>query len=67
MISCFNVARYFLAQVDEDAGDSLTNLKLQKLVYYAQGFHLALTTNLFSRSVLRLGGTGLSSPIYITP
>jgi uncharacterized phage-associated protein len=41
MISCFDVARYFLAQVDEDAGDSLTNLKLQKLVYYAQGFHLA--------------------------
>lgn len=42
MISCFDVARYFLAQVEEDAGDSLTNLKLQKLVYYAQGFHLAL-------------------------
>lgn len=42
MISCFDVARYFLALVDEDAGDSLTNLKLQKLVYYAQGFHLAL-------------------------
>jgi len=28
--------------VDEDAGDSMTNLKLQKLVYYAQGFHLAV-------------------------
>jgi len=42
MLSCFDVARYFLALVDEDAGDSLTNLKLQKLVYYAQGFYLAL-------------------------
>ncbi|MGA7027993.1 MAG: type II toxin-antitoxin system antitoxin SocA domain-containing protein, partial [Candidatus Acidiferrales bacterium] len=42
MISCSDVARYFLALVDEDAGDSLSNLKLQKLVYYAQGFHLAL-------------------------
>lgn len=42
MISCFDVARYFLALVDEDAGDSLSNLKLQKLTYYAQGFHLAL-------------------------
>lgn len=42
MLSCFDVARYFLALVDEDAGDSLTNLKLQKLCYYAQGFHLAI-------------------------
>lgn len=42
MLSCFDVARYFLALVDEEAGDSLSNLKLQKLVYYAQGYHLAL-------------------------
>lgn len=26
----------------EDYGDVMTNLKLQKLVYYVQGFHLAL-------------------------
>jgi uncharacterized phage-associated protein len=38
-----DVADYFLATVDEDSGDNLSNLKLQKLVYYAQGFHLALT------------------------
>lgn len=37
-----NVADYFLAQVDEDCGDAISNLKLQKLVYYAQGFHLAI-------------------------
>lgn len=42
MISSFDVARYFLSLVDEDAGDSLSNLKLQKLVYYAQGYYLAL-------------------------
>ncbi len=42
MLSCFDVAKYFLAQADEDAGDLISNLKLQKLVYYAQGFHLAL-------------------------
>ncbi len=36
------VANYFLTLVDDEAGDSLSNLKLQKLVYYAQGFHLAL-------------------------
>lgn len=42
MLSCYDVANYFLTQVSEDAGDLMSNLKLQKLVYYAQGFHLAL-------------------------
>ncbi len=41
-LSCFDVANYFLAQQSEDAGDLISNLKLQKLVYYAQGCHLAL-------------------------
>jgi uncharacterized phage-associated protein len=42
MLNCDDVAKYFLAQASEDAGDLISNLKLQKLVYYAQGFHLAL-------------------------
>lgn len=42
MLSCFDVATYFLTQASEDAGDLISNLMLQKLVYYAQGFHLAL-------------------------
>ncbi|CAG9932193.1 Panacea domain-containing protein [Candidatus Nitrotoga arctica] len=42
MISCFQVADYFLAQQDTESGDTISNLKLQKLVYYAQGFHLAI-------------------------
>jgi uncharacterized phage-associated protein len=37
-----DVANYFLTLVDDESGDSLSNLKLQKLVYYGQGFHLAL-------------------------
>lgn len=36
------VARYFLSLADEEAGDAISNLKLQKLMYYAQGFNLAL-------------------------
>ncbi len=36
------VAEYFLLLVDEDAGDIMTNLRLQKLVYYAQAWHLAI-------------------------
>lgn len=42
MLSCHNVAEYFLSLSDEDAGDLVSNLKLQKLVYYAQGLHLAI-------------------------
>jgi uncharacterized phage-associated protein len=38
-----DVAKYFLSLCDEEVGDTISNLKLQKLVYYAQGFHLALT------------------------
>lgn len=43
MLTAFQIADYFLTLVDDEAGDGLSNLKLQKLVYYAQGFHLALT------------------------
>ena len=46
------IANYFLALVDEDAGDSLSNLKLQKLLYYAQGVYLAIfDTPLFSEAI----------------
>ena len=41
-LTCFDVADYFLSLADEDAGDLIPHLKLQKLVYYAQGFHLTL-------------------------
>ncbi|MBF0137457.1 MAG: SocA family protein [Magnetococcales bacterium] len=41
-ITCLDVANYFLSLADEDAGDFISNMKLQKLVYYAQGFHLAM-------------------------
>ncbi len=41
-ISCFDVANYFLVLVDREAGDTITQLKLQKLIYFAQGIHLAL-------------------------
>ncbi len=42
MLTCFDAAEYFLSKIEEDASDVITNLKLQKLVYYAQGFSLAL-------------------------
>ena len=42
MLTCHDIANYFLSLTDEDAGDLISNLKLQKLVYYAQGYHVAL-------------------------
>jgi uncharacterized phage-associated protein len=49
-----DVAEYFLANVDEEAGDNISNLKLQKLLYYAQGFHVAMHDGdpLFSEPVV---------------
>ena len=37
-----DIARYFLGTFDQDSGDNISNLKLQKLLYYAQGFHVAM-------------------------
>lgn len=42
MLTCFDVADYFLAHCDEESGDVISNMKIQKLAYYAQGFSLAL-------------------------
>lgn len=52
MLSAKDVAEYFLSLVEEDVGDSISNLKLQKLIYYAQGFHLAVSdTPLFDEPI----------------
>ena len=42
MATANDVAMYFVCQADTDAGDVVTNLKVQKLLYYAQGASLAL-------------------------
>lgn len=42
MLNAYDVAKYFLLLVSEDEGDVISNLKLQKLLYYAQGFSLAI-------------------------
>lgn len=43
-INAINVAKYFLSKTLE-SDENITNLKLQKLLYYAQGYHLALFDN----------------------
>ena len=40
MKSALDVASYFLCRVDRETGDTISPLKLQKLVYYAQAWSL---------------------------
>ena len=50
--SAFDIADYFLWKAQEDNQELLSNMKLQKLVYYAQGLHLALNdTPLFDEKI----------------
>lgn len=42
MATASQVAKFILSLQSEEAGDLISNLKLQKLVYYCQGLHLAL-------------------------
>jgi len=52
MATCFDVADFFLANQDKEAGDTISNMKLQKLCYYAQGFSLAmLNAPMFSEHI----------------
>jgi uncharacterized phage-associated protein len=41
VVSCFEVANYFIWWARE-TGSFVSNLKLQKLVYYSQAWHLAI-------------------------
>jgi uncharacterized phage-associated protein len=42
MATALDVAKYILLIADDDDGDLISNLKLQKLLYYCQGFALVL-------------------------
>lgn len=42
-MKAYDVALYFLFRARElEAGDTISNLKMQKLLYYAQGHYLAI-------------------------
>jgi uncharacterized phage-associated protein len=42
MYDALGIAKYFIKIASPEEEDIITNLKLQKLLYYAQGFNLAL-------------------------
>jgi len=53
MKKAIEVARAILKLSEPEIGDSVTNLKLQKLLYYTQGFHLAIYNKpLFEENIL---------------
>ncbi|RLC18584.1 MAG: hypothetical protein DRI57_08225 [Deltaproteobacteria bacterium] len=65
MYSAFDITNYFLIMADEDSGELLSNMKLQKLLYYAQGTHLTLKgTPLFSEKILAWVHGPVVSEIY---
>lgn len=39
--NAIDIAKKIIVRTDTEHGDSISNLKLQKLLYYMQGFHLA--------------------------
>lgn len=47
MKNALDVAGYFLCCVDREAGDTISHLKLQKLVYYAQAWSLVFRNQPF--------------------
>jgi uncharacterized phage-associated protein len=42
MTTVLDIARYFLRQAQHERGETVSALKLQKLVYYAQAWHIVL-------------------------
>lgn len=45
IVTVFDVANYFLSCVEIEAGSLMTHLKLQKLCYYVQAWHLVFEDN----------------------
>jgi uncharacterized phage-associated protein len=51
-LKCNDVADYFLSLINEDDGDTISNMQLQKLVYLAQGFYLALYSEVLFKEAI---------------
>lgn len=64
-ITALDIANYFLILLDRDEGDSITHLKLQKLIYFAQGISISLTDKLlFDEPMIALQHGPVSSSVY---
>lgn len=64
MLSCYDVANYFIWLANE-AKEDISNLKLQKLVYYSQGLYLALYKKPLFPEVIQAWELGpVIAPLY---
>lgn len=51
-MKALDIAYNIVNRIDTERGDSISNLKLQKLLYYFQGYHIALfDTKLFDEKI----------------
>jgi len=67
MANLQDVAKCFLCLDEANSGDGISNLKLQKLVYYAQGFYSALFEKpLFRNSILAWAHGPVVDELYQT-
>jgi uncharacterized phage-associated protein len=67
LLNAHEVAQYFLSCSDE-RHEGVSNMKLQKLLYYSQGFHLAMhgCDPLFKESIEAWGHGPVVRPVYET-
>lgn len=50
--AAFDVAKWFINRVDREAGDSITHLKVQKFLYFAEAWHQVLVgKDLFNEQI----------------
>ena len=60
-----DIANIILTMCEPDVGDVITNLKLQKLLYYVQGFHIAMFGNpLFKEDIVAWQYGPVVSEVY---
>jgi uncharacterized phage-associated protein len=63
--SAESIANYVLSLTDVDSGEIISHLKLQKLLYYIQGFYLAIHQRpLFSEKILAWNHGPVVQEIY---
>jgi len=65
MANVFEIAKWFLQAVDRQSGETISHLKLQKLVYYAQAWSIALRNEPLFGSELQAWAHGpVSKELY---